>query len=86
MSARREKRLRKLERRVEAVDARLKGLEEQETARTIQRATEEYWKGAAAPYQTVVKATPYEAVLKTTPPRRSLWRRLLDAITGRDGS
>ncbi len=68
MSARREKRLRKLEEkleymngRVHALEFRVLSMEEKADALEVQDAD---WAPA--------------------PPRRSLWRRLLDAIMGRD--
>ena len=62
MSARREKRLRKLEARVHSVEKR-------------QLDQEEIYFGIVTAPQTIIR---------TDPPRRSLWRRLLDAFRGRD--
>ncbi len=67
MSARREKRLRRLERRVEA-------LEDKVARENIAKAAREI--------SEVLEAQ--DADLAPAPLRRSLWRRLLDAIMGRD--
>lgn len=65
MSARREKRLRKLEATVTYMDIRVRALE-----RRLLTMEEE--------------AEAQDADWAPAPPRRSLWRRLLDAIRGRD--
>lgn len=71
MSARREKRLRKLEARVAYLEGRVHSVEKRQLDQ------EEMYFGIVTVPQTV---------LRTDPPRRSLWRRLLDAFRGRDGT
>jgi len=66
VSARREKRFRQLERRVEA-------LENRATQENISRAAREIDKILEVP----------DAAWEPAPPRRSIWRRLVDAIKGR---
>lgn len=67
MSARREKRLRRLERRVEALEDKV---------------AQENITQAAREISDVLEAQ--DADWAPALPRRSLWRRLLDAIRGRD--
>lgn len=67
MSARREKRLRRLERRVEALEDKVARENIAQAAREINE---------------VLDAQ--DADWAPVPHRRSLWRRLLDAIMGRD--
>lgn len=71
MSARREKRLRKLEAHVAYLEGRVHSVEKRQLDQ------EEMYFGIVTAPQTV---------LRTDPPRRSLWRRLLDAFRGRDGT
>lgn len=71
MSARREKRLRKLEAKVAYLDGRVRSVEKRQLDQ------EEMYFGIVTAPQTV---------LRTVPPRRNLWRRLLDAFRGRDGT
>lgn len=75
MSARREKRLRKLEARVAALES----IESERADRMarIQKANEDYWRE---------RSKVLDMVITNDPPRRSLWRRLLDAFRGRDGA
>lgn len=74
MSARREKRLRKLEARVAYLEGRVHSVE----VRQMDQA-EMYFGVVRAPGTT-------QDDLRPDPPRRSLWRRLLDAFRGRDGA
>lgn len=68
MSARREKRLRKMEARVAYLEGRVRSVEKRQLDQ------EEIYFGMVTAPQTVIR---------TDPPRRSLWRRLLDAFRGR---
>lgn len=68
MSARREKRLRRLERRVEALETKADVLSLRQDRTDIKMSNLRVIDADWAP----------------APPRRSLWRRLLDTIKGRD--
>lgn len=65
MSARREKRLRKLEARVEYLDGRVRSVEKRQLYQE-----DMYFGVVTAP----------KTGLQPEPPRRSLWRRFLDAF------
>lgn len=68
MSARREKRLRKLEARVEYLDGRVRSVERRQLDQE-----DMYFGVVTAPNDCPVP----------DPPRRSLWRRLMDSFRGR---
>lgn len=75
MSARREKRLRQLERRVEALEFTTERL-----VRRLGRVEDAISEMAVVKSELKVQDADWAPV----PLRRSLWRRLLDAIMGRD--
>lgn len=77
MSARREKRLRKLEARVAYLEGRVHSVEKRQLD---QLEREEMYFGMVMAPQTVIRTDPQPS------PRRSLWRRLLDAFMGKDGT